>query len=288
MTNKLKPSPQTLKKYIENHVYHLSHEELSRCHEKGEGYLSFIPSGFSPVLIPYDLSSPLLESATKDRDFSKHSMANVIQGKSVSTLPNTNVFLSSCVLADIEKGPPPRPPNVFILYRRDIAVQIKQENPEFDNSQISKRAADLWKNESFAVKLHYQQMAEKQKILHHERYPGYKYSPKQKGEKKKRSRENAKNKNVMDSSHVRIQPYPTQYQPNQLPTQTQINHYTNIFNVGDGYSFYDQDMTSNNYEKAILKPDAIFDCNLNEQYVEWPLIREMSDLGSFSESSTLL
>ncbi|KAG2176297.1 hypothetical protein INT43_005531 [Umbelopsis isabellina] len=72
----------------------------------------------------------------------------------------------------------PRPNNCFLVYRRDISLQLK-DSKEFPNSRaISKLVAQLWRTESDAVKLHYRELARKEKQIHQLQYPDYKYRPK--------------------------------------------------------------------------------------------------------------
>lgn len=60
----------------------------------------------------------------------------------------------------------PRPNNCFLVYRRDISLQLK-DSKEFPNSRsISKLVAQLWRTESDAVKLHYRELARTEKLLH--------------------------------------------------------------------------------------------------------------------------
>lgn len=48
-----------------------------------------------------------------------------------------------------------KPPNSFILYRREKARQIHMQDPGIDNREVSRRIADMWRNEPESVKLAY-------------------------------------------------------------------------------------------------------------------------------------
>ncbi|KAI3631877.1 hypothetical protein MIR68_010350 [Amoeboaphelidium protococcarum] len=81
----------------------------------------------------------------------------------------------------------PRPPNAFMLYRKDHHHLIKkemQENPQdhsgkqFTVPEISKVLGARWKSESEEVKMKYHEMARLADEEHRKLYPGYKYSPK--------------------------------------------------------------------------------------------------------------
>ncbi|TPX37639.1 hypothetical protein SmJEL517_g00594 [Synchytrium microbalum] len=83
----------------------------------------------------------------------------------------------------------PRPPNSFILYRRErhaaITSQYKNSAGKvLNNNVISKIVASMWQNESPEVKATYTAKAEEEKKAHREkassyitRYPHYKYQP---------------------------------------------------------------------------------------------------------------
>ncbi|KAL0571349.1 slightly ste11-like protein [Marasmius crinis-equi] len=82
----------------------------------------------------------------------------------------------------------PRPPNAFILYRRDIlgsgavateaiceccgAERLRTQG------EISKDISFLWKNAPDDVKSHYNGLAEERKKEHKEKYPDYRFCPK--------------------------------------------------------------------------------------------------------------
>ncbi|KAG6859931.1 hypothetical protein C0995_001774 [Termitomyces sp. Mi166 len=84
----------------------------------------------------------------------------------------------------------PRPPNAFILYRSHMTTQLPPPPPGTYRKQgeISQMISELWRNESREVKAQYQQLALVKKVEHEARYPGYKYSPRNK-EQRERERE---------------------------------------------------------------------------------------------------
>lgn len=73
----------------------------------------------------------------------------------------------------------PRPMNAFLLYR-----QTKQKNLQFKekilSKDFSKAVAEMWRSEKEEVRSYYHRLAEEEKLKHRNKYPNYKYSPRQK------------------------------------------------------------------------------------------------------------
>ncbi|KAF8880287.1 high mobility group box domain-containing protein, partial [Infundibulicybe gibba] len=70
----------------------------------------------------------------------------------------------------------PRPRNAFILFRCDFVRQKKvPEDVENDHRNISRIAGRIWREMSDIEKSPWVEMAEKEKTLHHQAYPGYRY-----------------------------------------------------------------------------------------------------------------
>ncbi|KAI8262689.1 Mating-type protein a-1 [Colletotrichum sp. SAR 10_98] len=80
----------------------------------------------------------------------------------------------------------PRPPNAFILYRKDRHATMKQENSHLSNNDISISLGKKWNSESPAVRQKYTELAK----MHKERllmmYPDYRYTPRKPSEKRHR------------------------------------------------------------------------------------------------------
>ncbi|KAG5733074.1 Mating-type M-specific polypeptide Mc [Termitomyces sp. T112] len=85
----------------------------------------------------------------------------------------------------------PRPPNAFILYRSHKTGQLPPPPPGTYRKQgdISRMVSQLWHQESQEVKAEYQQLALIKKLEHEAKYPGYKYSPRSKGQRERERRE---------------------------------------------------------------------------------------------------
>jgi HMG (high mobility group) box len=80
----------------------------------------------------------------------------------------------------------PRPPNAFILYRKEHQPLLKQQNPSLHNNEISKILGKQWNSEHESVKSRYKRMAERIKHKHAADNPGYQYAPRKPSEKKRR------------------------------------------------------------------------------------------------------
>ncbi|RIA99649.1 hypothetical protein C1645_811231 [Glomus cerebriforme] len=88
------------------------------------------------------------------------------------------------------QSPPPRPQNVFILFKKDLTARLKRDNPEYakrlllcENSRLAKAT---WENSSSEVKQFFQVLYLACVEKHKQLYPGYKYSPKNLKSPKKR------------------------------------------------------------------------------------------------------
>nr|CAG8460806.1 12701_t:CDS:2 [Entrophospora candida] len=67
----------------------------------------------------------------------------------------------------------PRPPNAFILYRREKQPEITAHYGNITNSKISKILAKMWRNEKDDIKMHWQRLADRKKMEHSQAHPGY-------------------------------------------------------------------------------------------------------------------
>ena len=75
----------------------------------------------------------------------------------------------------------PRPPNSFILFRRDCCLRNKAQAGPDDAPQsqkvLSRTYSELWKAASPAVRAHYKRKAAEALAAHKAKYPHYKYRP---------------------------------------------------------------------------------------------------------------
>lgn len=86
-------------------------------------------------------------------------------------LASPSVFNSRMNVARI-----PRPPNRWILYRKDKLRELDPETRR-DIAAASKKIGNMWSNESPAVRLKYERRAAELKVKHQLKYPGYKFKP---------------------------------------------------------------------------------------------------------------
>ncbi|KAL1866072.1 hypothetical protein VTK73DRAFT_4923 [Phialemonium thermophilum] len=82
----------------------------------------------------------------------------------------------------------PRPPNAYILYRKDNHHKVKAENPGIHNNEISVILGSRWNNETQEVRDQYAAKAERVKQEFMKENPNYKYNPRRPEEKKRRAK----------------------------------------------------------------------------------------------------
>ncbi|KAL1667214.1 hypothetical protein GGF50DRAFT_112428 [Schizophyllum commune] len=85
----------------------------------------------------------------------------------------------------------PRPPNAYILFRKDYAAKI-HKSTESDQRKISEIVTAAWKAASEATKAYYKQRQLEEKEAHLAAYPDYKYKPRPRGpvQRRKTNRNN--------------------------------------------------------------------------------------------------
>ncbi|KAK9765407.1 slightly ste11-like protein [Basidiobolus ranarum] len=81
----------------------------------------------------------------------------------------------------------PRPNNSFMTYRKEKQQEILDTFPGINNKEVSKIIGMRWRREPEEVKKIYRAKAAEEKSLHAKRYPGYKYSPRKRSQKDKKS-----------------------------------------------------------------------------------------------------
>ncbi|CAG8470786.1 904_t:CDS:2 [Paraglomus occultum] len=127
----------------------------------------------SPLALP-SASSPAISSNKP-----KSSLSTVpVLSNQVSNL-FMNETASQISLTETKRAP--RPPNAFILYRQHTQPSIIKQEKKLKNAEISRKLAQMWKNEPDHIKLHWQRCADKKKLEHMKKYPGYKYKPSRPG-----------------------------------------------------------------------------------------------------------
>jgi len=83
---------------------------------------------------------------------------------------------------------PPRPPNSWILYRAYMMKKLQPKDSRerrLSQSEMSSLIASMWRNATAETKREFEEMAERLKLEHQAKYPGYKYQPRKKEEKER-------------------------------------------------------------------------------------------------------
>ncbi|RKP15024.1 hypothetical protein BJ684DRAFT_5641, partial [Piptocephalis cylindrospora] len=70
-----------------------------------------------------------------------------------------------------------RPPNAFILYRRDNQKRVREANPGIANQDVSCKLGSAWAHETEAVKDYYRQLAAELKVANARVYVGLEFKP---------------------------------------------------------------------------------------------------------------
>jgi len=86
-------------------------------------------------------------------------------------------------------GTVPRPLNAWMIYRKLKHGLLWETYREQGNSNLNMSTviSQMWKNETAEVKAIYYNLAAEEKAKHAEKYPGYKYQPRRKSSKNKKS-----------------------------------------------------------------------------------------------------
>ncbi|KAK5111906.1 hypothetical protein LTR62_004638 [Meristemomyces frigidus] len=110
----------------------------------------------------------------------------------------------------------PRPPNAFIIYRKDWHPRIVAENPGLHNNAISVILGNQWRHESEAVRAAYKQKADEVKRQHELAHPEYQYQPRKPSEKKRRMTKNKLAKLVKAQAQANVTPVAQQTLPDDF------------------------------------------------------------------------
>ncbi|CAG8610202.1 8208_t:CDS:1, partial [Scutellospora calospora] len=119
---------------------------------------------------------------------------------------------------------PPRPPNGFVLYRKNCYAEIKLTGTKTKNENVSSLASQRWK-ENPQIHYYFEIAAEAAKERHNLLYPGYKYSPKRKdtNQKKKSKRvhkskigSSCSNDFILNEETSPVDPHSTEFQYNNF------------------------------------------------------------------------
>ncbi|KAK5679274.1 hypothetical protein LTS10_008089 [Elasticomyces elasticus] len=153
----------------------------------------------------------------------------------------------------------PRPPNAFIIYRKDWHSTIVAQNPGVHNNAISVIIDDMWRGESEEVRDAYKQKAAHAKALHELNHPEYQYQPRKPSEKKRRMTKNklakiAKAQAEVNGEAVMQQPLPYDFDPAALVHENLYNHSAahsmQLNNYGTEYALQQPSIQQNIYDNS--------------------------------------
>ncbi|KAG9072664.1 Casanova [Linnemannia hyalina] len=125
--------------------------------------------------------------------------------QSTNAQPTQN---STSPQANKSKGPPsppsalperiPRPPNSFIIYRREHAIKY----PGLVAADLSAKIAHAWRNESPEVLEQYAELAELAKLKHKLQFPDWKFTPAKRGTGKRARKQAAAAQAAMETGGI--------------------------------------------------------------------------------------
>ncbi|VBB73642.1 MAT+ sexual cell fertilization-promoting factor encoded by the FPR1 gene [Podospora comata] len=96
----------------------------------------------------------------------------------------------------------PRPPNAYILYRKDQQAALKAANPGIPNNDISVMTGGMWKKESPEVRAEYQRRATEIKAKLMSAHPHYRYVPRRSSEIRRRAPRRNRAQEVANASPI--------------------------------------------------------------------------------------
>ncbi|OLY79368.1 Silenced mating-type M-specific polypeptide Mc [Smittium mucronatum] len=139
----------------------------------------------------------------------------------------------------------PRPPNAFILYRKDKQEGVIKMNSGVSNKEISCIIGKMWRKESEEVRNEYKERAENEKIKHQKLYPNYKYQPRK---SKKVSKADSETKFGYSGTHC-------------LPLQTKIFQQESKFSEYNPFALnnVDQSISSFGGNQLLNIPECMRD-----------------------------
>lgn len=129
------------------------------------------PAAFDNLIVPTPPSSSVSTPNTSDDNCTCNNSSSTSIPKRRNSTPKHQHI--------------PRPRNAFILYRqhlhhslfkRDQNLLINQGSFK-TNSQVSREIGQCWRKLSAEEKKYWQDLAQKEKELHKQKYPDYKYTP---------------------------------------------------------------------------------------------------------------
>ncbi|KAF0507830.1 specific transcriptional repressor [Gigaspora margarita] len=94
--------------------------------------------------------------------------------------PPSNTRMATKFRKNPSFSSPPRPPNRFLLFRRDFFAKMKQQGMKMTHAKVSRLTSEEWKKQPAEVLRYFEILEQLAKDKHKEIYPAYRYSPKPK------------------------------------------------------------------------------------------------------------
>nr|QRN45794.1 putative mating-type 1-2-1 protein [Thielaviopsis cerberus] len=129
-----------------------------------------VPGYDTPVLVPSD-NQPILNQAPVQQPFGF-----------------TPSIEAAHAVDEVIKAKIPRPPNAYIIYRKEHQREVRRLQPGIDNNDVSRILGQKWREESESVKMHYRRISEEYKARFMHVFPFYQYRPRKPAEKRQRRR----------------------------------------------------------------------------------------------------
>ena len=120
------------------------------------------------------ISEAQYTSAAKKRDTRTAEPVPTFHGSRKRKHPS---IIQACICSEKQAKKVKRPRNAFILYRSSRKDRIMKQLGSRNNQNVSKAAAEMWKNETDAVKRQYHDLAFQEAARHKAEHPDYKYQP---------------------------------------------------------------------------------------------------------------
>ncbi|RIB06480.1 high mobility group box domain-containing protein, partial [Gigaspora rosea] len=70
-----------------------------------------------------------------------------------------------------------RPPNAFILYRKNKQPDVVAQNKNLTNAEVSKVISKMWWKETEEIRFQWEKLADRMKLKHMQDHPDYVYQP---------------------------------------------------------------------------------------------------------------
>ncbi|KAB5559850.1 hypothetical protein GE09DRAFT_71119 [Coniochaeta sp. 2T2.1] len=134
------------------------------------------------AIVDMSMAMPQVDLASSPETVSDSQTDGAAHVSSTSNAQDTDVEVNVTKIT--------RPPNAYILYRKDKRHPIERKYPGIRNNEISVLTGSMWNTESPQVRAEYAAKADALKAEHKRMYPDYKYTPRRPEQVKRRAKRN--------------------------------------------------------------------------------------------------